>query len=464
MCLLLAPILASALHEDTTFMRHRRGEGVTSCPSTTASTCPDARPPPSGRNFVSPAVDAAIEKVAAEISDPDIACIFRNTLPNTLDTTVSFDDGPVPLSFVITGDIDAMWLRDSTNQVLPYLPFAKQDAKLQRMLAGVVRRQTEQVSRDPWANAHTHHLDDESPHTDDGTSKPTFAGTRTDAMVPGVFERKYELDSLCAFLKLSRSYWEQTADAAPFDAAWVRAVTTVAAVVKGMQRSTEAQVALPGGATYQFARLTTVPTDTLLLQMGPPARVTGMSRSTFRPSDDACSLPFLVPANAMAVVELRSVAAMLPALPANATTGGLAAELTALAGEIDAGIAAHAVHRHATGGGRGAVRAYAYEVDGYGNALWMCAPPRPLTTHPPAHVIDTRVRACAGTTPTYRACSRCRTSASPTAPTPSTRPRERWSSRTRPTRGSSPARRARAWAGRTWATTRSGRWRSSCAR
>ena len=105
------------------------------------SLCADRRPPPAERAFTSAAVNAAIERLAANMTDSELAYLFRNAYPNTLDTTVrpgASDD----TSFIITGDIDAMWLRDSTNQVLPYVPFAGQDAKLASMLAGVLRQQT----------------------------------------------------------------------------------------------------------------------------------------------------------------------------------------------------------------------------------------------------------------------------------------------------------------------------------
>ena len=100
-----------------------------------------ARPAPGQRRFVSPAVDAAIADLQRRIGDPELAWMFGNCLPNTLDTTVT--EGTVdgkPDTFVITGDIDAMWLRDSSAQVWPYLPFAREDDALRRLIRGVIRR------------------------------------------------------------------------------------------------------------------------------------------------------------------------------------------------------------------------------------------------------------------------------------------------------------------------------------
>ena len=235
-----------------------------------ASSCVDRRPPAAERRFVSPAVDAAILHVASAMNDSELACLFSNTLPNTLDTTVVAVTEPPepPDSFVITGDIPAMWLRDATNQVLPYLRFVKQDPRLARMLSGLIARQTAQVLADPYANAHTQHAYESSPHALDATSSPGFGPSRLAGMRPGIFERKYELDSLMAFLKLSRSYYSATRDKRPFGAQWRSAVASVRAVVRGLQASSAEEARLPAGPAYTFVRASTSPTDTLLHGVG----------------------------------------------------------------------------------------------------------------------------------------------------------------------------------------------------
>jgi meiotically up-regulated gene 157 (Mug157) protein len=100
-------------------------------------------------------------------------------------------------TFVITGDIEAMWLRDSTNQVWPYLRFVNSDVQLKNLIRGVINRQVKSVLIDPYANAFN--LD---PHSNQGHHDKTEKR-------PGVFERKYELDSLAAVLRLSAGYPRQ---------------------------------------------------------------------------------------------------------------------------------------------------------------------------------------------------------------------------------------------------------------
>ena len=326
---------------------------------------------------MSPAVDDAIKNISARMTDSVLACLFANSLPNTLDTTVyaftiAASNATQDDAYVITGDIDAMWLRDSTNQVLPYLKFGfvRQDPRLKALLRGLVYRQTRYVLSDPFANAFQQDEDSyPSPHDDDQTTSCGFANTRKDAMDNQlVYERKYELDSLAAFLKLSNEYFEATGDLAPFATGtdWVAAVSAAMGAMRAMQADTGAY-ATGACPPYLFQRQALEPTDTLSHGLGfPGAAGTGLVRSMFRPSDDATKLPFLVPANAMAARELRR------ALPLLAKAGAPAAvqqEAASLASDIANGLKYHAVIVDRNAAEEDAY--YAYEVDGYGNSYFM---------------------------------------------------------------------------------------------
>lgn len=313
------------------------------------STFQSQRPVAAERCFSSSAIEDAIQNVSATVRDPEIAWLFANCFPNTLDTTVtaSEDAQGRPDTFVITGDIDAMWLRDSTNQVWPYLRFASRDAPLQTLLRGVIHRQVACVLLDPYANAFYR--------------TPVAGHWQSDhtEMKPGVHERKYELDSLCAVLRLSHGYFQATRDTTPFDADWLRAVELIVETMRVQQAGTGELDELP----YRFQRTNASATETLALGgESHPVRRCGLSRSPFRPSDDAALLPFLIPANAMAVVALRQAAEILRALQHEDRV----LEVEALAQEIADGIAQNAVVSHARHG-----QIYAYEVDGYGSHYLM---------------------------------------------------------------------------------------------
>ncbi len=174
------------------------------------------RPPPFQRRFVSVAVDKFIANLTSRLRDPVVASMFERCFPNPLDTTVEVAGAGD--TFVVTGDIPAMWLRDATNQVLNYMPFATQDAALDSMLQGLITRQTRCVLLDPWANAFQKDEAQLSPNEKDQTTKPSFLGTTVNAQSRLIFERKFEIDSLAAYLKLGNAYYEATGNTAPFDA------------------------------------------------------------------------------------------------------------------------------------------------------------------------------------------------------------------------------------------------------
>ena len=310
---------------------------------------PHARPAAGARHFTSQAVENAISQVQKQIPDQALATIFENCFPNTLDTTVfpGTHDGK-PDTYVVTGDIDAMWLRDSSAQVTPYLALAKQDDRLRELLEGVIRRQARLILIDPYANAFMR-----------DTTEPPLSWAVNDKTkhYPGVGERKWEVDSLCYPVRLAYGYWQQTGDMGPFDAQWKEAAWTIVRTFRTQQRKHDR-------GPYSFQRLTDTPTDTLALSgFGSPAIPVGMIFSMFRPSDDACTYPLFVPANLFAVVSLRQLATLANQVLKDAK---LAQEAQALAAEVEAALQRYGKTQHAQYG-----EIWAYEVDGYGNVSMM---------------------------------------------------------------------------------------------
>ena len=302
------------------------------------------RPPMEKRLFVSDAVEKKIKEVKKLLKDnPYLAWMFENCFPNTMDTTVHFDGKDD--TFVYTGDIHAMWLRDSGAQVWPYVRFANQDAKLKKMLRGVILRQLKCINIDPYANAFNM-----------GPTGSEFDKDITD-MKPELHERKYEIDSLCYPLRLAYYYWQVTGDTSVFGEEWMQAMRNILKVFHDQQRKS-------GYGPYKFERWTTRTTETMANGgLGTPVKPVGLIASAFRPSDDATTFLFLIPSNFMAVSSLRKAAEILNKVNGNAA---LAGQCTTLADEVAAALKKYAVYDHPKYG-----KIYAFEVDGYGSQLLM---------------------------------------------------------------------------------------------
>jgi meiotically up-regulated gene 157 (Mug157) protein len=312
------------------------------------SPMPSKRPAPADRKFSSVHVEEFIRQTQAMIGDPMLASLFANCFPNTLDTTVEqgrFDGKPDTV--VITGDIAAMWLRDSSAQVWPYLPLAAQDNSLRELLEGVIRRQVRCLLIDTYANAFMADL-----------NAPPLPWSVHDAteMRPGVGERKYELDSLCYPIRLASGYWKHTGDARPFDAAWKQAMTLVIATMRVQQRK-------HGPGPYHFQRPSDGWNDTLNLGgYGNPVNPVGLIASGFRPSDDSCIFPFLIPSNLFAVTSLRQLSEMAHAILQD---DHLAEDASSLALEVEQALQQYGLAATPQG------TIWAYEVDGFGSRLLM---------------------------------------------------------------------------------------------
>lgn len=307
------------------------------------------RPKPESRLFVSKAVDDKIIAIKKVLKNPRLAWMFENCYPNTIDTTVRYysangeDD-----ALVYTGDIHAMWLRDSGAQVWPYLDLANQDPKLKSMLRGVILRQFKCIIIDPYANAF---LDPHDPNPDHN-----WMTDMTD-MKPELHERKWEIDSHCYVIRLAHEYWKETGDASVFGDLWLNSIKLTLQTFKEQQKK-------DGHGPYVFQRKTERQLDTMSNGgKGHPVNPVGLIASAFRPSDDATTFQFLIPSNFFAVTSLRKAAEILKSVNKDEK---LATECTALADEVETALQKYATFNHPKYG-----TIYAYEVDGFGNQLFM---------------------------------------------------------------------------------------------
>lgn len=304
------------------------------------------RPPLDKRHFTSKAVEELIVKTKAQLKDPKLAWMFENCFPNTLDTTVDFKmKGGKPDTFVITGDINAMWLRDSGAQVWPYLALCKQDEQLKLLIAGVINRQTQCIQIDRYANGFT-----------DGTESSEWKSDITE-MKPYVHERKWEIDSLCYPVRLAYNYWQTTGDTSVFDKEWQKSMALVLQTFREQQRKN-------GKGPYKFQRKTERQLDTVNNDgWGNPVNPVGLIVSSFRPSDDATTFSFLVPSNLFAITSLKQLAEISKKVTGDTA---FAAECAALADEVQAAVNKYAIVNHPKYG-----KIYAFEVDGFSNAYLM---------------------------------------------------------------------------------------------
>jgi meiotically up-regulated gene 157 (Mug157) protein len=324
-------------------------------------------------------VEQVIEDMNARMASKDLARLFENAFPNTLDTTVRWhvdgttkhtelkrgmrDDGKWggAQSFVVTGDINAEWLRDSTNQLLQYQPLAKRDPKIFNLILGAINTQSEYVIESPYCNAFQPPPPSQLAPSQNGQEdsvhpifEPSF-----------VFECKYELDSLAHFLALGNTFYNHTSSLDFLSPRWYKALDTVLEVLDQQSQSTfDPTTGRFQRNSYTFSRRTDQGTETLPLSgVGNPLNYgTGLIRSAFRPSDDSTILGFYIPANAMMAVELKRTADILKA----AKKVGLAQTLEKRAQSITDGIWDHGVVEHKKYG-----KVFAYEVDGYGSQILM---------------------------------------------------------------------------------------------
>ncbi|KAA8915276.1 hypothetical protein TRICI_002633 [Trichomonascus ciferrii] len=326
---------------------------------------PYQRPDDRCRTFYSPIVEKVIEEFKKKIEDPDLARLFENTFPNTLDTTIRWhvnntDDNKGPRSFIITGDINAEWIRDSRAQLYNYQELAPYDKKLQNLILGAINQQVEFVTKYPYCNAF------QPPAS--ANLKPGSNGqevqVKPEINHDEIWECKYEIDSISSFFGLSTDYYEATGDGSFINDAWIKAAETEIKTIREQQTPTFAPNGTLNPVYYSFESKTWVSTGTLSLEGAgnPVNNNTNLIKSQFRPSDDSSIYPFFIPGNAQAVAELKRAAAMLK----KEGHKSLANEMNDIAKKVEKDIWEYGTYDHPVFG-----EVFAFEVDGYEGRLFM---------------------------------------------------------------------------------------------
>ncbi|KAF7288870.1 hypothetical protein MIND_01402800 [Mycena indigotica] len=331
---------------------------------------PYMRPDPGCRTFNSSAVEKVVDNLVKRMKDPDLARLFQNTYPNTLDTTIKwFNDD---LAFVVTGDIPAEWLRDSSNQFKPYLNLVGHDEPLRQLTRGVINLQARYITQYPYCNAF-------QPPPESGLPKQWGSGDTGARISPPddmsiVWTCGYELDSLLSFIQLSRLYYDFSGDTTVFtydNGKWFTAMESVLKVIEDQTVGTfDAE-----GHVVSFYNISG-PNQQYMKNngRGPPKAKVGLIGTTYRPSDDVVYFPYNIPHQAMAIVELRGFAALLSNLKKRAEKDthlasvlkdhpGMSAMALKRAKSVE-----DALWEYGTVPTKKWGEVFAYEVDGFGGA------------------------------------------------------------------------------------------------
>lgn len=335
---------------------------------------PFQRPAEKCRTFKSKAVEKLIDSFKQKLKDEDLARLFENALPNTLDTTILWhkrksESVQYSNSFVVTGDIHAEWLRDAARQLSVYQELTPYDEDLKELIKGAINTQAYYILVNPYCNAF---------HPPKGTNvekgKSAKDNVHPKVNWEQVFECKWEIDSLASFLTLTNEYYEATGDASVFNDYWVSAVENIILVLKRESTPTfnEDGNILP--LFYSFQRQTQIGSETLNLGgRGNPLNYDiNLIRSSFRPSDDATILPYFIPGNAHMATELKKTSEILASIQDKLVemkltrATGLIPKLTKYSELIKKSIYENAVINHPKFG-----KVFAYEIDGYGSTIFM---------------------------------------------------------------------------------------------
>ncbi|KAF8528877.1 Six-hairpin glycosidase-like protein [Hysterangium stoloniferum] len=312
---------------------------------------PFMRPSLECRTFTSPAVEKVITDMKSRMKDPDLARLFENTFPNTLDTTVKYFNERNNLAFIITGVSIAQWLRDTANQFAVYrdlLPLDKNLATLQR---AVLNNEARYIQQFPYCGSFQPPPESGLPTSHNDWADGVTVNPPVDDKI--VFECKYEIDSLCGFLKLSRSYYESTKDRSFMNANWNAAIDQIFRVIDEQSQPTFDSnfnvISFFNWTGGNGALSPAVPNE----GNGEPKAFTGLVGTHHRPSDDISIYAFLTPANAMLSVELTHLADMLDAVKQRKDVSAKARQLSKrISDAIWATTVAGNIFAYETNGGR----------------------------------------------------------------------------------------------------------------
>lgn len=318
---------------------------------------PFMRPSEECRTFKSPAVEKVIQDMKSRIKDPDLARLFENTFPSTLDTTVNYFDPNINLAFIVTGDINAQWLRDTGNQFAHLYKLLPQDHNLGALVKAVINTESRYIAKYPYCGSF-------QPPPESGL-KPTVNdyAVKVDVNPPVdnqvVFECKYELDSLAGFLKISRSYYQNTKDTSFINGNWEHAMNKILQTIEEQSQSSWSNdwefVSYFNWTGTAGSLSPPVPNG----GNGEPKLRNGLVASSHRPSDDICVFNFITSDNAMLAVELGHIADMLDKEH----------KLSEISRKVrqHAGVVRNAVLEHT----KTANGIFAYETNGYGGQYIM---------------------------------------------------------------------------------------------
>ncbi|KAK6856583.1 hypothetical protein PG995_006770 [Apiospora arundinis] len=370
---ILAPSLPAPAHAAVWTDYAARNRTPASCPdyntysksrhepfSSGALALPNMRPSPECRTFNSSAVEKVISDMQSRLKDPDMAVLFANTFPSTLDTTVKYFDPDLNLAFIITGDITAQWLRDTGNQFAHLYKLLPQDKNLQALVKAVINTESRYIAEYPYCGAFQ-----PPPESGLAPSHNDWAdNVRVNPPVNNqtVFECKYELDSLAGFLKISRSYYANTNDTSFMNDNWKAAMNAIMTTIHDQSQSTWTDdwqyVSYYNWTGTPGALSPAVPNS----GNGEPKKANGLVASSHRPSDDLCVFNFITSDNAMMSVELDHIADMLDASATQQSA------LSKQARGYAATIRDAVWNTTRTQGGSGV---FAYETNGYGGYYVM---------------------------------------------------------------------------------------------